>query len=148
MHLLASLDNVQTLPVDVGGARSDLAQPVSLGAPGDHMVIVGAKMVEATVAIGVMVVNRAVRGLAVEVRDTDYRTKVEPREITVVLRGPLNQLSGIDLRGSVYVSAEDVGPGLHRLPVQIELPEGIQLVRATPENVKVRVFREKRNANG
>ncbi|HSU85326.1 MAG TPA: hypothetical protein VLI42_01210, partial [Chthoniobacterales bacterium] len=64
------------------------------------------------------------------------------------LRGPLNQLSAIDLRGSVYVSADDVGPGVHRLPVQIELPEGIQLVRATPGNVKVRIYREKRAANG
>jgi hypothetical protein len=147
-HLLANLDNVQTQPVDVGGARSELAAPVSLSTPGEHMTIVGPKVVEATIAIGVVVVNRNFRGLAVEVRDTDYKFQVEPRDINVVLRGPMNQLSGIDLRGSVYVSAEDVGPGLHRLPVQIELPEGIQLVRATPENVKVRIYREKRNANG
>jgi hypothetical protein len=147
-HILARLDNVQTLPVDVSGSRSDLAQPVPLAAPGDHMVIVGAKMVEASVAIGEVVVNRDFHALAVEVRDTDYKAKVEPRAVSVVLRGPLNKLSGIDLRGSVYVSAEEVTPGLHKLPVQVELPEGVQLVHAMPQNVRVRIYREKRDANG
>jgi YbbR domain-containing protein len=64
------------------------------------------------------------------------------------VRGPVNQLSGLDLRGSVYVTAEDVEPGLHDLPVQIELPDGIQLVRASPDNVRVRIYRAKRAVSG
>jgi hypothetical protein len=64
------------------------------------------------------------------------------------VRGPVNQLSVVDLRGSVFVSAEDVVPGSHTLPLQIELPDGIQLVRANPESVRVRIYRQKRAASG
>ena len=64
------------------------------------------------------------------------------------MRGAVNQLSGLDLHGSVFVTAEDVQPGLHDLPVQIELPDGIQLVREVPDNVKVRIYRAKRAGSG
>jgi hypothetical protein len=46
------------------------------------------------------------------------------------------------------VTAEDVQPGLHDLPVQIELPDGVDLVRELPDNVKVRIYRAKRPASG
>ena len=64
------------------------------------------------------------------------------------MRGPVNQLTGLNLHGSVYVTAEDGLPGLHDLPVQIELPDGIQLVRASPDNVRVRIYRAKRAGSG
>jgi len=59
-----------------------------------------------------------------------------------------SRMKGVDLRGSIFVSAEDVVPGSHTLPLQIELPDGIQLVRANPGNVRVRIYRQKRAASG
>jgi YbbR domain-containing protein len=141
-------DSVQTSPVEVNGAKADRDQPVSLSPPNDRVTIVGPSAVDAAVSISEIITNREFRGLVVEVRDTDYKVKVEPRQIAVTVRGPVNQLSGLDLRGSVYVTAEDVEPGLHDLPVQIELPDGIQLVRASPDNVRVRIYRAKRAVSG
>jgi hypothetical protein len=142
------IDSVQTSPVEVNGAKADLVQPVSLPAPSDRVVVVGPSAAEAAVSISEIITNREFRGLPVEVRDTDYKVKVEPRQIAVTVRGPLNQLSGLDLRGSVFVTAEDVQPGLHDLPVQIELPDGIELVREVPDNVRVRIYRAKRAVSG
>jgi hypothetical protein len=142
------IDSVQTSPVEVNGAKADLVQPVSLPAPSDRVTVVGPPAVEAALAISEIIANREFRSLPVEVRDTDYKVKVEPRQIAVTVRGPLNQLSGLDLRGSVFVTAEDVQPGLHDLPVQIELPDGIDLVREVPDNVRVRIYRAKRAVSG
>jgi YbbR domain-containing protein len=142
------VDSVRTSPVEVNGAKADLEQPVSLPTPSDRVTVVGPPAVDAAVSISEIIANREFRGLAVEVRDTDYKVKVEPRQIAVTVRGAVNQLSGLDLHGSVFVTAEDVQPGLHDLPVQIELPDGIQLVRANPDNVKVRIYRAKRAGSG
>ncbi len=142
------IDSVQTSPVEVNGAKADLVQPVSLPAPSDRVTVVGPPAVEAALAISEIIANREFRRLPIEVRDTDYKVKVEPRQIAVTVRGPLNQLSGLDLRGSVFVTAEDVQPGLHDLPVQIELPDGIDLVREVPDNVRVRIYRAKRAVSG
>jgi hypothetical protein len=141
-------DSVQTSPVEVNGAKADISQSVSLVPPSERVTVLGPNAVEATISISEIITNREFRGLAVDVRDTDYKAKVEPQRIAITVRGPLNQLSGLDLRGSVFVSAEDVQPGTHALPVQIELPDGIQLVRASQDNVKVRIYRQKRAASG
>ena len=142
------LDNLQTSPVELNAARSDIDQSAVLIPPGERMTLVGPQTVEAVVAINEVIVKREFRDLAVEVRDTDYKARVQPQRIAVTVRGPLNLLTGLNLRGSVYVTAEDMDPGLHDLPVQIELPDGIQLVRATPDNVKVRLYKPKRAASG
>ncbi len=141
-------DGVQTSAIEVNGAKGDVAQPVSLLPPSDRVTVLGPQAVEAAVSISAIIADREFRGLEVEIRDTDYKVKVEPQKIAVTVRGPVNQLSGLDLRGSVFATAEDVPPGSHDLPVQIELPDGIQLVRATPDNVKVRIYRQKRAASG
>jgi YbbR domain-containing protein len=141
-------DGVQTSPVEVNGAKSDVAQPVSLVPPSDRVTVLGPEAAVASVTIREMVADREFRGLKVEIRDTDYMVKVEPQRIAVTVRGPVNQLSGLDLRGSVFATAEDVPPGSHDLPVQIELPDGIQLVRSSPDNVRVRIYRRKRAGNG
>jgi len=141
-------DSVQTSPVEVSGAKADLQQPVSLAPASDRVTIIGPQAAEAVVSISEIIVNREFRGLTVEIRDTDYKVKVDPQRIAVTVRGPVNQLSSLDLRGSVFATAEDVPPGSHDLPVQIELPDGIQLVRAFPDNVRVRIYRQKRAGNG
>jgi YbbR domain-containing protein len=142
------IDNVQTSPVEVTGAKADLVQPVILPSPSDRVAVVAPQTVGAAVAISEIITNREFRDLAVEVRDTDYKVRIEPKQINVTVRGPLNQLASLDLRGSVFVTAEDVQPGLHDLPVQIELPDGIDLVREVPDNVKVRIYRAKRAGSG
>lgn len=142
------IDNVQTSPVEVTGAKADFQSPVSLPSPSDRVTVVGPQASEAAVAIGEIIANREYRGVTVEVRDTDYKVKVEPQRVAITVRGPVNQLTGLNLHGSVYVTAEDGLPGLHDLPVQIELPDGIQLVRASPDNVRVRIYRAKRAGSG
>jgi YbbR domain-containing protein len=141
-------ENVQTTPVEVTGAKADVAQPVILAPPSDRVTITGPQAAEAMVSIDEIVADREYRGLPVEVRDTENKVKVQPSKIAVTVRGPINQLSGLNLHGSVYVTAEDEEPGLRDLPVQIELPDGIQLVRLTPDNVRVRIYRQKRAGSG
>lgn len=141
-------DSVKTSPVEVSGAKADINQPVSLLPPSEHVTILSPQTAEAAISISEIIAKREFRGLVVEVHDTDYKVKVEPQRIAVTVRGPINQISGLDLHSSVYVTAEDAEPGSHDLPVQIELPDGIKLVRATPDTVKVRIYRQKRAASG
>jgi YbbR domain-containing protein len=141
-------DSVQTTPVEVNGAKADVAQPVILTPPSERVTITGPQAAEAMVSVDEIIADREFRGLPVEVRDTDYRVKVQPPRIAVTVRGPVNLLTGLNLHGSVYVTAEDVEPGLRDLQLQIDLPDGIQLVRATPDNVRVRIYRQKRDGSG
>jgi YbbR domain-containing protein len=147
-RFVAHIDNVQTSPIEVNGAKADFEQPTQLIAPSERVTLEGPLTIQAAVEIGEVMANREFHGLPVEVRDSVYKSKVEPMHIAVTVRGPVNQLSSLDLHSSVYVTAEDAEPGAHDLRVQVDLPTGIQLVRANPDNVRVRIYREKRAGSG
>ncbi len=147
-RFLNHIDVVQTAPFDLNGTKGDLEQVLDLLSPGDRVTIDAPPTVEATVTVIEVIASREFHGVPLEVRDTDFRVSVEPPRINVTVRGPVNQLSSLKLRGAVYVTAEGVPPGSHDLPVKIELPDGVQLVRANPDNVRVRLYRDKRAGSG
>jgi len=43
----------------------------------------------------------------------------------------------------LYVNAGGVSPGSHQLPILVSLPDGLQLVRQSPDRVKLRIYRER-----
>lgn len=147
-RFVTHVDSVPTAPIEIDGAKADLKQLVTLRAPSERVTVQAPQATEAAVSITEKIAKREFRGVVVEVRDTDYKVKVDPQRIAVIVRGPVNQLSSLDLQGAVYVTAEDVRPGMRDLPVQVELPDGIQLVRANPDNVRVRIYRQKRAGSG
>lgn len=145
---LAQIDRIHSGQVELSDAKSDLVQMVDLLPPREGIRIEGPRSVEALVAIGEVIANREFHGLAVGVRDTDHKVRVEPQRVSVMVRGPINQLSNLDLRGAVYVTADGAQPGAHDLPVRVALPDGFQLVRANPDSVRVMIYRAKRATNG
>ena len=55
------------------------------------------------------------------------------------------KLQGLDPNGLAYVDAKELTPGSHELPLQVELPGGMQVVREAPEKVKLRLYHERRS---
>jgi hypothetical protein len=95
-----------------------------------------------------VIADREYRKLSVQVRDSDYKFRVIPQRINLTVRGPRLKLGKLDLRGAVYVEADGMPPGYYDVAVQVTLPDGVELVRQTPEKVRLRMFREKKAANG
>ncbi len=138
-----SLQVAQTEPLDVHGATAPLEGFVDLAEPALPVRLSGTR-VDARVDIAEEIADREFRGIGVEVRDSGYRYKVMPDKATVTLRGPAIKLAGVDPKGLLFVDARGVEPGNHDLPVQVNLPEGMQLVKQAPERVKLRMYRERR----
>jgi YbbR domain-containing protein len=78
------------------------------------------------------------------VRDPDFKYRVDPKQATLTIRGPVAKLADLDAKGLAFVDAKGVEPGSHELPLQVTLPDGMQLVRQSPDKVKLRMYREKR----
>lgn len=141
---LSQIERVESAPIHVNGIKDTVIQQVKLSAPKEHVTVQGAETVEATIKVSEVVANHEFHKLPVEVRNTDHKVRVNPHNVNVTVRGPVNRLSNLDLRGAVYVSAEGIPPGTHDLPVQVTLPDGIELVHASPKNVKVLIYRARR----
>lgn len=147
-RMVSKLAYVETEPFDVKGALADVSGTVRLANPGGGVVLLQDAMVQAHVTVKEAIADRQFADVDVEVRDTDYKVVVEPKQVTVSVRGPYFEVNKLDLKGAVYVEAEGIAPGLHYLPVQVSLPGGIELVRALPQQVKVKALREKQAKEG
>ncbi len=141
------LAHVDTAPFDVKGATADVQRSVDLVSPGNK-TRVAASTVQGKVAVQEVIADREFRGLPIEVRDSSYKFRIEPRQVNVTVRGPWHKLASLDLRTSVYVDADGVMPGYYELPVEVNLPDGVELMRQEPEKVRLRMYRQRRSSNG
>jgi YbbR domain-containing protein len=99
--------------------------------------------VEAKVNVAEAITDREFRAVDVQVKDSDFKYRVEPKQATLTIRGPAVKLAGLAPKGLAFVDASGLDPGSHELPLQVILPNGMQLVRSLPDRVRLRVYRER-----
>lgn len=138
------LQQINSEPFDVSGTSADVIRRVDLESP-NSAVALTAMRVDAKVQVTEKISSREFRGLHVEVRDSDYKFRVEPSHATVTIRGPMIKLASVDPNGLVFVDAKELPPGSHEVPLQVNVPDGMQVVRQLPEKVRLRLYREKRS---
>jgi len=138
-----ALQRIDTEPLELKGESTDVEARLTLLSP-DPNVHLGANRVQVHLDITEVIANREFKGIPVEVRDTDFKFRVSPQKATITLRGPAGKLDGLDPKGLVYVDAKGGDPGAHEFPVQVDLPDGMELVKQNPVHVRVRIYKEKR----
>ncbi|HEY6395643.1 MAG TPA: CdaR family protein [Candidatus Binataceae bacterium] len=146
-RFLSELTDVPTQTVSVKDATEDVDRSVELSQPPTAAIHLSTTRAEAKVSISEVIANREFRGVDVEVRDTGYKFRLEPRQATITVKGPASKISSLDPTGMVFVDANGDEPGVHEVPVQVNLPDGIQLVRRNPEKARLRLYREKREVS-
>ncbi|HEX3408718.1 MAG TPA: CdaR family protein [Candidatus Binataceae bacterium] len=138
---IAHIDEINTAPLAVGGLSSDFSRTVDLLAPTAGRLL--ADEVTAKVSLTPLVTQKPFRNVPISVRDTNLKFHLDTHRVRVDLSGPLLTLQKVDLKGAVYVEAAGLAPGTYSAPVQINLPEGVALVRQAPEKVTLRIYRDK-----
>src|SRR5579862_8871925 len=97
-----TLGQIPTEPLDVTGSNTDVERRVDLENP-NPSVALASNRIDARVHISEKVSDREFRAVSVEVRDSDYKFNVAPNRATVVVRGPMLKLQGLDPNGIAYV---------------------------------------------
>jgi YbbR domain-containing protein len=138
---VAPLTFVATEPFDLKGLTADTSHAVDI-VPPDPSLGLSTGHVDAKVNVAEAITDREVHS-DVEVKDSDFKYRVEPKQATLTIRGPAVKLASLEPKGLVYVDAKGVAPGSHELPLQVTLPDGMQLVRSSPDKVKLRTYHEK-----
>lgn len=142
-RFVAQLVSIGTDPFDLRGLNADADRPVDIATP-NPAVRFSLDRVEARVYIAEMITDREFRAVDVQVKDSDFKFRVDPKQATLTIRGPAVRLASLDAKGLAYVDAKGVEPGSHELPLQVTLPDGMQLLRQSPDKVRLRMYREKR----
>ncbi len=137
---LANLRQIQTKPLQVSDAAHELTAQLPLVNPDHGVALLGSGMVTAKVEIEQIITDRVFRHVRITRHNARRRVRLEPSEVSVTVRGPVLALAKLTLDGAVYVEVDDAAPGVHYLPVEVRLPEGVELVRRSPSQVKLLVY--------
>jgi YbbR domain-containing protein len=138
---VSPLTSVTTAPFDLKGLTSDTNRSVEI-VPPDPSLGLSTGHVDARVNVAEAITDRELRS-DVEVKDSDFKYRVEPKQATLTIRGPAVKLAGLAPKGLAYVDANGLAPGSHELPLQVTVPDGMQLVRQSPDKVRLRMYHEK-----
>lgn len=143
---VSRLEQIESEPLDVKGVTDQVERDVALVIPPGPLRVSAAE-VEARVRFEEAMRDREFRTVEVTVRDPAYKYRLYTRLVSLTIRGPVRKLSTLSLAGVVYVDARGAQPGLHELPVQVDLPDGLQVVRRSPNKVKLRILATKGGAS-
>lgn len=138
---VAPLTAVNTEPFDLKGLTADTHRSVDI-VPPDPSLGLSTGHVDARINVAEAITDRELRS-DVEVKDSDFKYRVEPKQATLTIRGPAIKLAGLAPKGLAYVDANGLAPGSHELPLQVTVPDGMQLVRQSPDKVRLRMYHEK-----
>jgi YbbR domain-containing protein len=141
-RFVATLSFLRTEPFELRGLTADTSRRVFIEPP-DPSVGLSTGHVDAKVNVTEAIADREFRAVAVEVKGSDFKYRVEPKQATFTIRGPAIKLSRLAQKGLAFVDATDLEPGQHELPLQVTLPDGMQLVRQSPDKVRLRMYRER-----
>jgi len=144
-RFVSPLTSIGTEPFDLHGLNADASRSLVITTPNPELGL-SAGHVQAKVDVTEALADREFRAVDVQVKDSDFKFRIDPKQATLTIRGPAARLAGLDAKGLAYVDANGLAPGSHELPLQVAVPDGMQLVRQSPDKVRLRMYRERQTS--
>jgi YbbR domain-containing protein len=131
---------VETLPVDIGDATSDVKAKIGLVLP-EGVSILGDQTVSIIVSVEPIIDSITIsRPVNIQGLQLGYTALTSPITVDVILSGPLPKLEALsteDVR--VVVDLFGLQPGVHKITAQAFAPEDLTVESVLPESIEVEI---------
>ncbi len=137
---LAALAAVDTDPVSISGASTDLSRSVPLDLP-DGVDAVSGGTVTVTVTFQAVAATRTyTAGIVLSGARDDRTYTLSTGSVLITVGGTVAALDALDPRSlAVIADVDGLGPGTHKVKLKISLPADVKLVAVSPPEVTVTV---------
>jgi YbbR domain-containing protein len=143
------LKAAETTPIDLTDAGPGLIErDLLLEVPREYLSFT-ANLVHVQVLLEEPERTRTVQNVPIVVRNSPYRTTLQPAVVQITVRGPRSAMESLELdHGAVYIDAAGQEPGTYQVTPAVDLPGDVEVVKQEPGSVELRVLRQKRKADG
>jgi YbbR domain-containing protein len=140
----AYLGAVNTDTIDLTGIAANVERVAAITSAGGIMRV---EPTEVMVKIGIapVIATKDFHGVPVTVRNTAYQSKLEPPRVNLILRGAKIVLGKLDVSSAAFIDGDGMQPGTYNMPVQVQLPQGMELLRIWPDKIRVTIRQVARN---
>ena len=137
---LNNLTEAITEPVSVAGAAHSVTDTVTIGVTDPVVRLRETQNAQVTVSIVAAPDEWVVKGVAVQLRNVHGKAaEASPGDVTIRARGPRDSVDTDPAHYSAAVDVTGLDAGRHVLPVRVEAPIGIGLLRVDPAEVAVTI---------
>jgi YbbR domain-containing protein len=138
--MLAEIQSVSTLPLDVSGSTETKSADLRVALPQDVRAEV--ERVRVTAVLEPRTVQRSLDNVELKVRNLGENLAVEldPKRVQVTISGlypVVNPITPADL--VAYVNLKDLAAGEYEISVTLNLPDDVRAVAIEPSMVKVSI---------
>jgi YbbR domain-containing protein len=143
---LRRLRQAVTEPVDVTGATGSRREAVTVGIADPAVRLRAPLVAQVDVRITPDAAERTLEAVPVTVRDAPraLALELEPGAVTVVVRGSPAAIDALTPAGlRIWVDGKELRPGRTAVDVRVDVPDGIELVRLQPAQVRVGAARRR-----
>lgn len=134
---VAALTEAITEPVSVEGATGTVAESVTIGVVDPSVRVRSAETARVTIPIRPAPVEWAVGGIPVNVRNGGPGVHVEPKDVTVHVRGARSAMAADAGKFDAFIDVGGLRRGEYRVPVRVTPPDRVGVVRVEPGEVRV-----------
>lgn len=150
-EILSRINHVATAPLDITGIEDNYATQVAL-IPPDGASLVYQPVVKILVQVEPVAVEKTITDIPIAVTNPAEKHKyvIKPEKLNLVVKGLKADLERLDPSREVkaVVDVADLETGTHQLNVKVEVPEGLQIVKAEPDTVEVQITEEEIKTEG
>ncbi|HEY6364214.1 MAG TPA: CdaR family protein [Candidatus Binatia bacterium] len=133
------LVSVETVAIDLEESRSVVKRRVRLATDGKPFSF-SPDQVEITLTLGEEEISRAFSNIDVDAKGFTGEYTVSPRSVHLQLFGPRSIIEKLELgKDQVYLDLKGLAPGLHSVPLSINLPPAVKVTEQKPQRFKVRI---------
>lgn len=136
---LGGLTEAITEPISVSGASRPVVDDVTIGVADPLVRLRQPQNAHVTVSIAAAPDEWVVREVPVHVRNSHVNASVSPGNVTIWVRGPRDLMDADPARYTAAVDVTGYATGRHSLPVRVETPASIGLLRVDPPEVAVTI---------
>jgi len=136
---LKDQEKIKTARIDLFGKNRSFSVEADLNPPSGNVYIKGPKKVQVDVEILEKSGRREFRNIPVKGSGPSDGAVFHPDKVTLVIAGPEAKLTDMLPSMIEVVIQEPETPGAFDLEPEVTLPEGFQVIRISPEKIRVKV---------
>ncbi|HHU63062.1 MAG TPA: hypothetical protein GXZ32_02460 [Clostridiales bacterium] len=141
-NVLNDITEILTEPINLDWITQDTVIDVGLIIPSRVTLLDEINRVKITVKVEEKQQQHTITVNTININNIEegYVSEIPPTPVVVTFNGLVSKVKGITEDGiSVYVDGAGLEPGIHRLPINAQLPEGLELIDFNPKEVDVTI---------
>lgn len=131
---------INTIPIDISKLSSSVTRDVELDFQNLSLTYLDSQPLVAKISILPKVQTKTFNNVVVVPYGATGPLQLDPVKVTVTVRGPVTNLEVLRPEDiTARVNLKNLKAGLYEAKVAVELPDGLELLKVSPEKLSVRI---------